>query len=55
MSKRWVSPKEAAAGAGVNEKTIRRWCIKGVVSCRLLPSGARWRVQVDEEDMPVRA
>lgn len=55
MKTRWVTPKEAADGAGVNEKTVRRWCIAGVVRCKLTPSGSRWRVAIDEDGMPVRA
>jgi predicted site-specific integrase-resolvase len=55
MNLRWVSAKEAAEGAGVDEKTIRRWAIAGKVRARLLPSGARWRIAVDREGFPLRA
>jgi len=51
---RYQTPKEVAETLGVHEKTVRRWCLRGEVAAQLLPSGARWRVQVDADGFPVR-
>lgn len=51
---KWVSPKEAASAAGVDERTVRRWCQKGKVEAKLTPSGKNWRIRLDEDGFPVR-
>ena len=52
--KRFVTVKEAADAAGVHEKTIRRWCYAQLIDARVTPSGAQWRIAVDEDGFPVR-
>lgn len=52
---KWVSSKEAAEAAQVNERTVRRWAERGLVEAQLTPSGKYWRIKVNAADgFPVR-
>lgn len=50
----WVSVKEAASAADVDEETVRRWCRQGLVDAQLTPGGGRWRVRLGADDLPAR-
>lgn len=51
----WKSPKEVAELLELVEKTVRRWCQRGLVECELTPSGKNWRVKCRADDgFPVR-
>lgn len=54
MATRYVSVSIAAKGAGVCSKTIRRWCAAQQIEAKITPSGAQWRVLVDDDGFPVR-
>lgn len=51
---RYVSVKEAASGAGVHPKTVRRWAQQQLVEAVITPSGSQWRILVDDDGFPVR-
>lgn len=44
----WVAQR-----AGVDERTVRRWCENGQVISVRLPSG-QYRIEVDEAGFPVK-
>lgn len=48
----WLSAKDVASKTGQHEKTIRRWCQRGVWHAKVTPGGY-WRVLVDEKGWPV--
>lgn len=51
----WKSPKEVAEIVGVDEKTVRRWCGKGLIDAELTPDNASWRIKCRAKDgFPVR-
>ncbi|MFT3836742.1 MAG: hypothetical protein QM723_07080 [Myxococcaceae bacterium] len=50
MNFRWVGPKEAAAVAEVHEKTVRRWCLRGLVKAYRLACGTGpWRIAITND------
>lgn len=38
-----LTPKELAAMVGIDERTIRRWCVEGRIPARHV--GGRWRIK----------
>lgn len=42
---RWVETAKVARITDTDERTVRRWCARGLIVCRRLPGHiGRWRV-----------